>query len=222
MPALSASCSCVILRCSRSALILVAIRSLGAMLCLIGVQNQNLFFSKHESLVEILLPIHVRSAAYIAPHTDRGRERRGQRVNCVQKIALKNFPNRYVNFRSGLRGNVAALVTMPNSMARGLHADCCLWDTKTLADALFGSAPEYWSRPRNSQSYSESTSIRSSKALCSRYASKKRRKAACGLGLQPSKDPQKVGAYQSTLLARVHKGRDDVSAPASLDASRNL
>jgi hypothetical protein len=111
------------------------------MLCLIGVQNQNLFFSKHESLVEILLPIHVRSAAYIAPHTDRGRERRGQRVNCVQKIALKNFPNRYVNFRSGLRGNVAALVTMPNSMARGLHADCCLWDTKTLADALFGSAP---------------------------------------------------------------------------------
>jgi hypothetical protein len=141
MPALSASCSCVILRCSRSALILVAIRSLGAMLCLIGVQNQNLFFSKHESLVEILLPIHVRSAAYIAPHTDRGRERRGQRVNCVQKIALKNFPNRYVNFRSGLRGNVAALVTMPNSMARGLHADCCLWDTKTLADALFGSAP---------------------------------------------------------------------------------
>jgi hypothetical protein len=139
-----------------------------------------------------------------------------------KKLCPKNYPNRHVNFRSGLRGKVAQLVTMSNSMARGLHADCCLWDTKTLADALFGSAPEYWSRPRNSQSYSESTSIRSSKAPCSRYASKKRRKAAYRLGLQPSTDPQKLGSYQSTLLAGAHKGRDDVFMPASLDASRNL
>src|SRR5262245_16615414 len=94
-------------------------------------------------------------------------------------------------------------------MARRLHTDCCLWGTNLLVDASCGSVLEYSTRPRNSQIWSASTSIRSYRARSSRYVTKNG--ATIGRGLEPQhqRNPQWATSYQWPIGAGGSAGQDD-------------